>query len=70
MMKAFNISVRTLKGMMKSGTYALDSTIIETKQGFPGCEKIKRKKEGHPNDHPEYEYIYGFKLFVLYQVKS
>lgn len=69
-MNAFNKSVRSLRGMLRGGTYALDSTIIVTKPDFPGCGKTKRKKEGHPNDPPEYEYIYGFKLFVLYEVKS
>ena len=69
-MNAFNNSVRSLRGMLQSGTYALDSTIIETKPDFPGCGKTKRKKEGRPNNPPEYEYIFGFKLFVLYEVKS
>jgi len=69
-MKAFNKSIRSMRGMLQGGTYALDSTIIQTKPDFPGCGKTKRKKEGRPNDPPEYEYIYGFKLFVLYEVKS
>lgn len=69
-MKAFNNSIRSIRGMLRSGTFALDSTIIATKADFPGCGKTKRKKEGRPNDPPEYEYIYGFKLFVLYEVKS
>ena len=69
-MKAFNNSIRSLRGMLQSGTYALDSTIIETNPDFPGCGKTKRKKEGRPDDPPEYEYIHGFKLFVLYEVKS
>ena len=42
---AFNGTVRSLRGMLKSGTFALDSTIIETKPDFPGCGKTKRKKE-------------------------
>lgn len=69
-LKAFDNSIRSLRGMVKSGTFALDSTIIATKPDFPGCGKTKRKKEGRPNDPPEYEYIYGFKLFALYEVKS
>lgn len=69
-MKAFNDSVRSFRGMLRSGIYALDSTILETKPGFPGCGKTKRKKDGCDDNHPEYEYIYGFKLFVLYEVKS
>ena len=69
-MNAFNKSIRMLRGMLRGGTYALDSTIIVTKPDFPGCGKTKRKKEGRPNDPPDYEYIYGFKLFVLYEVKS
>lgn len=69
-MNTFNRSIRSIRGMLQGGTYALDSTIIETKQDFPGCGKTKRKKEGRPNDPPKYEYIYGFKLFVLYEVKS
>ena len=69
-MNAFNGSIRSLRRLLRSGTYALDSTIIVTKPNFPGCGKTKRKKEGHPNDLPQYEYIHGFKLFVLYEVKS
>jgi hypothetical protein len=69
-MNAFNGSIRSLRRLLRSGTYALDSTIIVTKPNFPGCGKTKRKKEGHHNDLPEYEYIHGFKLFVLYEVKS
>ncbi len=69
-MKAFNDSIRSMRGMLQGGTYALDSTIIQTKPDFPGCGMTKRKKESRHNDPPEYEYIYGFKLFVLYEVKS
>ena len=69
-MKVFNNTVRSFRGMLRSGTYALDSTIIETKLNFPGCGKTKRKREGSSDASPEYEYIYGFKLFVLYEVKS
>ena len=43
-MKVFNNSVHTIRGLLRSGTYALDSTIIETKPDFPGCGKTKRKK--------------------------
>lgn len=69
--KAFNNSVRSSRGVLRSGTYALDSTIIITKPYFPGSGKTKRKKEGRNGDLPnDYEYIYGFKLFVLYEVKS
>ena len=67
----FNDSVRQLRRLLLSGTYVLDSTIIETKADFPGCGKTKRKREGRKGNLPEdYEYIYGFKLFVLYEVKS
>lgn len=70
-MGAFNTGIRKLRGLLRSGTFALDSTIIETKADFPGCGKTKRKKEGRSGDHPEdYDYIHGFKLFVLYEVKS
>jgi len=69
-MNTFNGSIRLLRSILRGGTYALDSTIIETKPDFPGCGKTKRKKEDQPDDLPEYKYIYGFKLFVLYEVKS
>jgi len=70
-MEAFNKSVHQFRGQLRGGTFALDSTIIQTRPGVPGCGKTKRKKEGHSSDLPEdYEYIYGFKLFVLYEVKS
>lgn len=65
-MEAFNRIIRSMRGMLQGGTYALDSTIIQTKPDFPGCGKTKRKKEGHSGDLPnDYEYIYGFKLFAL-----
>lgn len=68
---AFNKSVRQLRGLLRGETFALDSTIIETKPGFPGCGMTKRKKEDRNGDLPDdYEYIYGFKLFVMYEVKS
>lgn len=69
-LKSFNKSIKSLRPLLLSGTYALDSTIIETDPDFPGCGVTKRKKEGQPNDPPEYEYIHGFKLFMLYELKS
>jgi hypothetical protein len=70
-MNAFNNTVRQLRRQLRGGIFALDSTIIETKADFPGCGKTKRKKEGHSGDLPsDYEYIYGFKLFMLYEVQS
>lgn len=68
MMGVFDRCIRLLRGFLRGTTYALDSTIIVTKPDFPGCGKTSRKKEDHPNDPPES--IYGFKLFVLYEVKS
>lgn len=68
--EAFNNSVHSLRRMLLSGTFALDSTIIETKPDFPGCGKTKRKKEGDEEDTSQYKYIHGFKLFILYEVKS
>jgi hypothetical protein len=68
-MNAFYASVRLLREMLRSGIYALNSTIIETHSDFPGCGKTKRRREGLNDDLPEYEYISGFKLFVLYEVK-
>lgn len=69
-MGAFNKSVKCIRRQLKSGTFALDSTIIKTEPNFPGCGMTKRKNEDNDEDLPEYEYIYGFKLFVLYEVKS
>lgn len=69
-MDAFNSSVRHIRRLLRSGIFALDSTIIATRPDFPGCGKTKRKKEGQSDDLPEYEYIHGFKLFVLYEIKS
>jgi hypothetical protein len=70
-MNAFNNTVRQLRRQLRGGIFALDSTIIKTKPDFPGCGKTKRKREGHSGDLPgDYEYIYGFKLFVLYEVQS
>lgn len=69
-MNAFNGSIYMLRGLLRSDTYALDSTIIETRPGFPGCGMTKRKKEGRTYGPPEYEYIHGFKMFALYEVKS
>lgn len=64
---AFNKSVRGIRKLLHGGEYALDSTIIETKPDFPGCGKTKRTKEGSKD---EFKYIHGFKLFILYEVKS
>ncbi len=69
-MGAFNSSVKRIRRQLRSGTFALDSTIIETEPNFPGCGMTKRKNEDNDGDLPEYEYIYGFKLFALYEVKS
>lgn len=70
-MNAFNNTVRELRKQLRGGIFALDSTIIQTGPDFPGCGKTKRKKEGHSGDLPnDYEYIYGFKLFALYEVQS
>jgi len=51
-MNAFNCSIRQLRSLLRSGTYALDSSIIVTKPGFPGCGKTKRKKEGQAMTFP------------------
>lgn len=64
----YNRMIRLVKGSLRGTTYALDSTIIRTKADFPGCGKTQRNKENRPNDPPET--IYGFKLFVLYEIKS
>ncbi|WZL77530.1 transposase [Eubacteriales bacterium mix99] len=69
-MGVYNTVVRRLRRLLRSGIFALDSTIVETRPDFPGCGKTKRKKEGRPSDPPEYKYIYGFKVFVLYEIKS
>lgn len=70
-MTAFNKSIRLVRSMLRGDVYALDSTIVRTKPDFPGCGKTKRKREGHNGDLPsDYEYIHGFKLFVLYEVAS
>lgn len=70
-MGAFNKSVHILRNQLQGGIYALDSTIIDTDPNFPGCGMTKRKKEGRSGNRPEdFEYIHGFKLFVLYEVKS
>jgi hypothetical protein len=69
-LETYNTTVRRLRSLLRSGIFALDSTIIETKPNFPGCGRTKRKKEGRPTDPPEYQYIYGFKVFVLYEIKS
>lgn len=69
-MNAFNNSVRQIRRQLRSGIFALDSTIIETKPDFPGCGKTKRKDDDHEAGPSKYKYIYGFKLFVLYEIKS
>lgn len=66
----YNAIVRSIRNLLKGTTSAIDSTIIETNPDFPGCGKTKRKKESCNSNSPEYEYIYGFKLFILYEVKS
>jgi hypothetical protein len=66
----YNTIVRSIRNLLRGTTSAIDSTIIETNPDFPGCGKTKRKKESCNSNSPEYEYIYGFKLFILYEVKS
>jgi len=66
----YNRIVRSVRTMLKGTIQAIDSTIIETDPEFPGCGMTKRKKENCNSSSPEYEYIYGFKLFILYEVKS
>ena len=68
MIETFNKSVRRLRGLLAGTTYALDSTIIETKSDFPGCGMTKREKEDSKGESSKV--IYGFKLFILYEVKS
>ncbi len=63
----FDKCVKILRPFLRGTTFALDSTIIATRSDFPGCGKTKRKKKnGEDGD----EVFYGFKLFILYEVKS
>lgn len=65
----FDRCIRLLRPFLIGGTYALDSTIIETKPDFPGCGKSKKKKK-KANGEEVTEVYYGFKLFILYEVRS
>jgi hypothetical protein len=67
LISTFNRCVTLLRPFLRGTTFALDSTIIETKHDFPGCGKSKRKNKN--GDDTEHVY-YGFKLFILYEVKS
>jgi len=67
-MKKFDTCVRHLRNQLMGTTYALDSTIVETDEDFPGCGMTRRKKEDSEDESSEV--IYGFKLFILYEVKS
>lgn len=64
---SFDNICKLLKPFLRGKTFALDSTIIETKSDFPGCGKTKRKNE---NGDDTDKIIYGFKLFILYEIKS
>lgn len=68
LMKAFNAAIRLTRSVLKGDIHCLDSTIIETKPDFPGCGKTAKKDEN--GDPLKNQYIYGFKLFVLYEIKS
>ena len=70
LMDAFNNSVRNFRRLLKGGTYAIDSTIVETPQAFPGSGKSVKEKKTNKGESSSFEYIYGFKLFALYEVKS
>lgn len=56
------------QGMQFGKIYALDSTIIQTSENYPGAGKTSREKESCKGSSPEY--IYGFKLFVVYDIKT
>jgi hypothetical protein len=66
--RLFNRTVRLLRRFLRGTTYALDSTIIHTRENYPGSGVTKRKEEDDPNSPPQI--IHGFKLFILYEVKS
>lgn len=63
--KCFNKIAARLEKHLKETTFALDSTIVETNKDFPGCGVTKKKNEDAEDTD---EYIYGFKLFILYEI--
>jgi hypothetical protein len=69
MEQLFNRIVRLLRRFLRGTTFALDSTIISTPEGYPGSGVTKRKKEENDLNSPP-QIIHGFKLFILYEVKS
>ena len=67
-LETFDNCVRHLRSYLLGTVYALDSTIIETKPNFPGSGVTKRNKEDSKGESSKI--IHGFKLFILYEVKS
>jgi len=63
-----------VKNLVKLGVkfgqvYALDSTIVHTKNDYPGAGKTSRKDKEDCKSSPPVT-IWGFKLFILYDIKT
>ena len=56
-------------GVKFGSVYALDSTIIHTKKDYPGAGKTKRTEKYDCKGGPPV-IIWGFKLFILYDIKT
>ena len=56
-------------GVQFGQVYALDSTIVHTKKDYPGAGKTSRKDKEDCNGSPPVT-IWGFKLFILYDIKT
>jgi len=63
------IKEQVRQGVEFGEVYAVDSTIIETPEGYPGAGKtVREEREDCVGSTPAY--IYGFKLFVVYDIKT
>jgi hypothetical protein len=68
--ECFNAYIRRVSflGRIDFGeVYILDSTIVETDEGFPGAKLTKRRNE--ENEETD-EFIWGFKVFILSSART
>jgi len=66
--ECLNIYIRAISCKIDLGdVFILDSTIVETFEGYPGAKPVRRKNEdGEDTD----EIIWGFKVFILTSART
>lgn len=69
-----NSHAKIIRNLVKLGikfgeVFTLDSTIIHTSEKYPGAGKTSRKEKEDCKGSPQIT-IWGFKLFILYDIKT